>query len=77
MTNAYKLNLSLFILFIIGFVFVEVTGINKVLFTAINTYAGYTSPYIWANLSFLGDTMAATAILILFIRKRPDRYGPE
>jgi membrane-associated phospholipid phosphatase len=56
----------------LGLALVLVTGINKDLFTLINAFAAHTYPFIWANLTFMGDTMAACAILVLFIRKRPD-----
>ncbi len=72
MTAPYKTNLILSIIFLIGFVLVLITGVNKELFLAINSYAARTPSFIWANLTFLGDALAAVAIMILFIRIRPD-----
>jgi membrane-associated phospholipid phosphatase len=45
---------------------------NKALFLGINSLGSNINPFIWANLTFLGDTMTACAIMLLFIRKRPD-----
>ena len=72
MTNPHKTLLTLSVIFIVGCLLVFLTGINKSLFIAINSFASHNPPFIWANLTFLGDTMTAIAILILFIRKRPD-----
>ena len=72
MHTPYKINLTLFILFMVCVALVFATGINKDLFISINSFTAHISPFIWANLTFLGDTMAAIALLILFIRKRPD-----
>jgi membrane-associated phospholipid phosphatase len=72
MATPYKINLTLFIIFMACFILVLNAGINKDLFITINSFAAHICPFIWANLTFMGDTMAACAILILFIRKRPD-----
>ena len=48
------------------------TGINQDLFTWVNSFGVYLPSFIWENLTFLGDTLAACSFLILFIRKRPD-----
>jgi membrane-associated phospholipid phosphatase len=72
MKDGYKLNLTLFIVFLVCFSLVVTTGINKALFMDINSLGAYLYPFIWANLTFLGDTFAGSVIMILFIRKRPD-----
>jgi membrane-associated phospholipid phosphatase len=72
MKSAYKINLILIIVFLLCFAFVLLTGLNKALFLGINSLGAYIYPFIWANLTFLGDTMTACAIMLLFIRKRPD-----
>jgi membrane-associated phospholipid phosphatase len=72
MATPYKMNLTLFIIFMVCVALVFTTGINRDLFISINSFAAHTSPFIWANLTLMGDTMVAIAILILFIRKRPD-----
>jgi membrane-associated phospholipid phosphatase len=72
MKSAYKLNLTLFIIFLLCLALVVVTGINKALFLDINSLAAYLYPFIWANLTFLGDTLTICVIMLLFIRKRPD-----
>ena len=72
MAAPYKINLILFVIFMVCFATVLTTGINKDLFISINSFAAHTYPFIWANLTFMGDTLAASAIMILFIRKRPD-----
>jgi membrane-associated phospholipid phosphatase len=71
MASGYKINLTLFLVFMAGLALVLATGINKVFFITINSLATHTYPFIWTNLTFLGDTMAACSIMILFIRKRP------
>jgi len=38
----------------------------------INSLAVKVYPFIWANLTLLGDTLTASVIMILFIRKRAD-----
>ena len=72
MKSAYKINLLLVIVFLLCFEFVLLTGMNKALFLGINSLGSNINPFIWANLTFLGDTMTACAIMLLFIRKRPD-----
>ena len=72
MKSPYKINLILVLAFLVCFAFVLLTGLNKALFLCINSLGAYINPFIWANLTFLGDTMAACAIMLLFIRKRPD-----
>ncbi|MGD0755093.1 MAG: phosphatase PAP2 family protein, partial [Bacteroidales bacterium] len=72
MKSAYKINLLLVIVFLLCFAFVLLTGMNKALFLGINSLGSNINPFIWANLTFLGDTMTACAIMLLFIRKRPD-----
>lgn len=72
MKTGYKFNLTLFIVFLVCFSLVVVTGINKALFIDINSLGAYLYPFIWASLTFLGDTLTSSVILILFIRKRPD-----
>ncbi len=68
----YRTGLALFSVFLLGLALIGLTGTNKVLFLDINSFTAKTYPFIWANLTFLGDTMAAAAIMLLFIRKRPD-----
>jgi membrane-associated phospholipid phosphatase len=72
MESPFKINLGLFIIFLLGFICVILTGINKVLFIDINTLAKHSYSFIWSNLTFLGDALPACAIMLLFIRKRPD-----
>jgi membrane-associated phospholipid phosphatase len=72
MKSVYKINLTLIVIFLLCLALVLVTGINKVLFMNINSLASYFYPFIWANLTFLGDTLPACAFMLLFIRKRPD-----
>lgn len=72
MNSPYKTNLTLGILFLTGLFIVFLSGINKSLFLSINSYCALTSPFIWSNLTFLGDTLPACTIMLLFIRKKPD-----
>jgi membrane-associated phospholipid phosphatase len=72
MKSPYKINLALVIILLICLAFVLLKGINIALFVDINSFASHYSSFIWANLTFLGDTMTACAIMLLFIRKRPD-----
>lgn len=51
---------------------VFLTGINKALFFYINSSASHIYPFFWANLTFLGDTLPACIMMLLFIRKKPD-----
>jgi membrane-associated phospholipid phosphatase len=70
--SPYKINLALSALFLLGMAIVLLTVTNKDLFIAINSFAAISSPFIWANITFLGDTLTACAIMLLFIRRRPD-----
>jgi membrane-associated phospholipid phosphatase len=72
MESPYRINLGLFIVFLLCFICVLLTGINKALFLDINTLANHSYSFIWSNLTFLGDALPACAIMLLFIRKRPD-----
>ena len=72
MNSPYRIYLTMFIVFLLGLVLVLVSGINKSLFLTINSFAATTNPFIWANLTFLGDTLPASTFMFLFIRKRPD-----
>ena len=72
MDSPYKLNLSLCVLFLVSFGFVIFKGINEPLFIDINSMAKQLNPFIWVNMTFLGDALPACVIMILFIRKRPD-----
>ena len=72
MSSPYKINLSLFLTFITCMAVVLLTGINKTLFLSINTFASHTYPFLWANVTFLGDTLPACLLMLLFIRKKPD-----
>ena len=72
MESPYKINFSLCVLFLVSFGCVILTGINKPLFIDVNSLAKHVNPFVWANLTFLGDALPACAIMILFIRKSPD-----
>jgi membrane-associated phospholipid phosphatase len=72
MRKAYIINLFIFIASFLCYIFILVTGTNESIFVMINSAAARFSPFIWANLTFLGDTMAACSVMLLFIRKRPD-----
>jgi membrane-associated phospholipid phosphatase len=72
MKTSCRINISLFIIFLLGLAFVLLTGVNRTLFVDINSSASHLNPFIWANLTLLGDTLIACVIMILFIRKRPD-----
>jgi len=72
MRTPYKINLVIFIIFSIGMTIVLLTGINKALFLYINSSASHIYPFIWANLTFLGDTLPACLMMLLFIRKKPN-----
>ncbi len=72
MKSAYKINLIFLIIFLLCLTFLTLLGNNKSLFVEINSFTEHFSPFIWANLTFLGDTMPVCAIMLLFIRKRPD-----
>ncbi|MGC1391675.1 MAG: phosphatase PAP2 family protein [Bacteroidales bacterium] len=72
MKSPYRFNLILIAVFLLGLFLVILTGINKPLFIAINSFGQHFYSFIWENLTFLGDTLTACAIMILFIRKRPD-----
>lgn len=70
--SGFKINIILFLIFLLGFVLILLTGTNQFFFSDINSFAAHTNPFVWSNLTFLGDTMVAGAIILLFIRKRPD-----
>ena len=72
MKTASKITIVLAIIFLICFVLVLLTGTNKVLFLSINSFTAKQNPFIWANLTFLGDSLTASVIMLLFVRKRPD-----
>lgn len=72
MRSPYKINLVLFIFFLIGMSIVFLSGQNKALFLYINSTASRIYPIFWANITFLGDTLPACLIMLLFIRKKPD-----
>jgi membrane-associated phospholipid phosphatase len=72
MNSPNKINLTAFTLFLFGLIIVFVSGINKSLFIGINTFTAGQSPFIWTNLTFLGDSLPAACVMILIIRKRPD-----
>lgn len=72
MNTPYKINLTLIIIFLMGFAFVILSGTNKSLFLNINSSGTTISPFLWSNLTFLGDTLPACVIMLVFIRKRPD-----
>jgi len=62
---------------LIGFCVVWLNGLNQELFLVINGglngsgYSAFTET-VWANLTILGDTLVAIALLSPFARKRPD-----
>ena len=58
---------------LIGFVFVWLNGINQDFFLWLNELGrGEFSKIVWANITILGDTLVAIALLSPFARKRPD-----
>jgi membrane-associated phospholipid phosphatase len=72
MISPYRINFTIITVFLLALLIVILTGINKSLFLIINFYAAITNSFIWANLTFLGDTLPACIFMLLFIRKRPD-----
>jgi membrane-associated phospholipid phosphatase len=72
MKSPYRFNLILSSVFLLGLAFVILSGLNKPLFIAVNSFGQHFYSFIWENLTFLGDTLSACAIMVLFIRKRPD-----
>jgi membrane-associated phospholipid phosphatase len=72
MKSPYRFNLIFIAVFLLCLTLVILTGINKTLFIAVNSFGQHFYSFIWENLTFLGDTLAACAIMVLFIRKRPD-----
>lgn len=72
MKSPYRFNLILSAVFLLCLTFVILTGINRPLFIAVNSFGQHFYSFIWENLTFLGDTLSACAIMVLFIRKRPD-----
>ena len=62
---------------LIGFCVVWLNGLNQELFLVMNSGlngSGYSAfaETVWANLTILGDTLVAIALLSPFARKRPD-----
>ncbi len=56
-----------------GFVIVWLNGFNQEFFLWLNDLGrGSISTIVWANLTILGDTLVAFALLSPFARKRPD-----
>ncbi len=72
MKSPYRFNLIFIAVFLLCLTLVILTGINKTLFIAINSFGQHFYSFIWENLTFLGDTLSACSIMVLFIRKRPD-----
>jgi membrane-associated phospholipid phosphatase len=72
MKTANKINIVFSIIFLICLILIVFTGTNKDLFLSINSLTAKQTPFIWANLTFLGDSLAASVTMLLFIRKRPD-----
>jgi membrane-associated phospholipid phosphatase len=72
MKSPFKINLLLLIIFLFCFAMVLILGDNRVLFIDLNSFAKNSNPFIWENLTLLGDTLSACAIMLLFIRTRPD-----
>jgi membrane-associated phospholipid phosphatase len=72
MRSPYKINLALSVLFLICLAIVFLTGTNKPLFIIINSATSRMYPSIWANITFLGDSLPACLIMLLFIRKKPE-----
>jgi membrane-associated phospholipid phosphatase len=65
------------VLSFIGFLVVWLTGLNQEFFLAINgglsdLGQGSISAIVWANITILGDTLVAIALLSPFVRRRPD-----
>jgi len=58
---------------LIGFVIVWLNGFNQDFFLWLNGLGrGEYSEIAWANITILGDTLVAIALLSPFVRKRPD-----
>lgn len=72
MISPYKINFKVIIFLLTILLSVLVSGINTELFIGINSFAARSNPYIWSNLTLLGDTLPAAVMMLLFIRKRPD-----
>ena len=72
MKSPFKINLLLLIIFLFCFAMVLILGDNRVLFIDLNSFAKNSNPFIWENLTLLGDTLSACAIMLLFIRTKPD-----
>lgn len=72
MRSSYKINLALSGMFLICMAIVLLTGMNKPLFLYINSATSHTYPSIWANITFLGDSLPACLTMLLFIRKKPN-----
>jgi membrane-associated phospholipid phosphatase len=58
---------------ILGLITVWLLGINENLFLSLNNLGkGRVAALFWANITTLGDTMLAFALLSLFVRRRPE-----
>jgi membrane-associated phospholipid phosphatase len=55
-----------------AFLAVALTAENQKLFLALNALGPLTSDWLWANLTVLGDTLVAFALLLPLWRRRPD-----
>lgn len=72
MKTTIKINIFLLTVFVFCFACVLLTGSNKALFMRINSFSEFTGRFIWSSLTFLGDSLPVCALMLLFIRKRPD-----
>lgn len=57
----------------VGLIVVWLTGVNESLFFLLNSLGqNDTGAVFWANITILGDTLVAFALLSLFVRRRPE-----
>lgn len=57
----------------VGLIVVWLTGVNESLFFLLNSLGqNDTGAIFWANITILGDTLVAFALLSLFVRRRPE-----
>lgn len=67
-----RLNFILILVLIILCITVLATGLDKLLFLDINSVGKISGSFLWSNLTFLGDTLPVCAVMIFFIRKKPE-----
>jgi membrane-associated phospholipid phosphatase len=71
MNSSIKFNLYLSGFFLTLLFLLLLSGANKSLFLQINSSASALGPFLWSNLTFLGNALPAATLILLFIRK-PD-----